>query len=69
MQPLLDFLNGKKTYLIAAVMAIKGIFEFEYSVEGAEGFLDALITMLDSMNSMLTGGALASIRAAISKMG
>jgi len=69
MRKVIDWLQGKKAYIVAALMGLKGIFEFEMPEEDVVGLLDSLIRMLDSINSLLAGAGLAAIRAAISKMG
>jgi hypothetical protein len=68
MQKVIDWLKGKKSYLVAAAMAVSGIAELDWGEEAAGGVVQSVIDILTNAQ-VLAGGGLAALRAGISKAG
>ena len=67
MEAVIEFLRGKKTYLLGAVIAIAGIFNLDFAEDSAETFVDSLVALLESATQLMAGLGLISLRAGVSK--
>jgi hypothetical protein len=57
MKNVLDFLKGKKTYIIVAIIALQAL----------SSYLDGSINLAEAINQVLLGAGLGTLRAGVAK--